>query len=191
MMVKQYTPHRFSTWKFYNVNIDALIFLITFSVYSVTWSFTLPRTDFAWEDLVRRELIKSLNHTRALNATDARDRIFALFGVLSAVKVKLDEPDYRDSTGKVFFKFTRRLIQWHGSLDILIEASKPARTDTPSWVPDWSRRYIRGDVYEHKAAGNSVPRYFLGEHFLETSGKVLDRVDTCSHEPLGELGVTF
>jgi hypothetical protein len=107
--------------------------------------------------------------------------------MLKRLEIKLDKPDYEESTSvaSVFFNFTQRLIEWQNSLDILIEASNPALPGTPTWVPDWSRPYSREDVGEYKAASDSAPNFILGQHTLETSGKVLDEVDAYSHEPSG------
>jgi hypothetical protein len=134
-----------------------------------------------WGNLLRSGLLTALNQTRARHATVPRDKVFALFGVLKALGIQLDEPDYRDSTSEatVFLEFTRRIIEWQKSLDILIEVSNSPVTGAPTWVPDWSRPYFREDVSRYKAAGDSAPDFDLGDSYLETSGKVVDLVEDC------------
>ncbi len=38
---------------------------------------------------------------------------------------------------------TSTIIDWHLSLDILVEPCLPGLPNAPSWVPDWSRRHHR------------------------------------------------
>jgi hypothetical protein len=95
----------------------------------------------------------------------------------------MDEPDYAESKASVFFNFTRSLVEWHNSLDILIEASFPAPPGSPTWVPDWSRPYSRPCVGQYNAAGSSQPNFKINHHELETSGKVLGEVDAVFQKP--------
>jgi hypothetical protein len=89
--------------------------------------------DCLLEKRLRKGLIDRLNRTRALSATDPRDKGFALFGIPDACGIRLDEPEYIESAtaAKLFRKFTYSITEWQTSLDILIEVSIPALTDAP------------------------------------------------------------
>jgi hypothetical protein len=86
------------------------------------------------QEQTRQGLVGVLNKTRARNATDPRDKVFALFGALKTLGINLDEPDYGNSTNEstVSFAFTRRMIEWHKSLDILIEVSNSTLKGVPT-----------------------------------------------------------
>lgn len=132
--------------------------------------------------LLRPSIVGVINRLRFLEASDPRDKVFALYGILTALGVKLDEPDYGElmTPSIVFLNFTRRIIQWHDSLDILIEASASSLMGVPTWVPNLSKPYLRRrDVLDASAAGKSTPNFILGRRTIETVGKQLDVVDEC------------
>lgn len=70
-------------------------------------------------------------------ATDPRDRIFALHGLLSPRLQPSFLPDYSLETAKAFTSFTRYMIREHG-LSFLCYDKPRTRQDLPSWVPDYS-----------------------------------------------------
>jgi hypothetical protein len=141
---------------------------------------------------VRKKLVDILNRTRTRQATREVDRVFALYGVLQKLRIPLQKPDYGKSVGQVYCEFTRTIISWYKSLDILTEASTQGLPDTPSWVPDWSTRYhriFRGGSFVAKI---SSPRYSFSDcgQVLDTSGTLVDTVVYCTkmlEEPGDEL----
>jgi hypothetical protein len=144
------------------------------------------------EQSVRRKIVNILNRTRTRQATEGVDRVFALYGVLQNLGIPLQKPDYEKSVGEVYSEFTRAIISWHKSLDILTEASTPSLPDTPSWVPNWSTRYHRLFKGDSRAAKDSSPRYSFSDcgRRLETSGMVVGTVVYCTEaleEPSGDL----
>ncbi|KAK3941792.1 heterokaryon incompatibility protein 6, OR allele [Diplogelasinospora grovesii] len=88
------------------------------------------------------ELLAFLIHARQRNATDPRDKIFAVLGLVSGSPQNIGiKPDYRSSVGEVYCEATRRLIASSGNIDVLgvcfpFKAQKIS--DLPSWVADWS-----------------------------------------------------
>lgn len=77
-----------------------------------------------------------------LNATDARDRIFALLGVSSDTKELNVRVDYNKSVKQedVYRDVAKRLLQ-RGHIDLLsfCRRNKSQQgTTLPSWAPDWS-----------------------------------------------------
>jgi hypothetical protein len=136
--------------------------------------------DYEWQ--VRKKLVDILNRTRARQATKEVDRVFALYGVLQKLGIPLQKPDYGKSVGQVYCEFTRAIISWNKSLDILTEASTPGLPDTPSWVPDWGTRYHRIFRGGSSAAKDSCSRYSFSDcgRTLDTSGTVADTVVYCT-----------
>jgi hypothetical protein len=73
--------------------------------------------------------------TLKLQATDPRDKLFALYSLgLSAVR-----PDYSKDARQVYFEFAGASVESYGSPDILEFAGLglAENLQLPSWVPDW------------------------------------------------------
>jgi hypothetical protein len=84
--------------------------------------------------------------SRGLQATDNRDRVYALIGIATDVDLTKFTVDYSKSVEDVFREVTIYLIRtspYGNNLDILGEAHhfEPPQSKTesslPSWVPDW------------------------------------------------------
>lgn len=74
-------------------------------------------------------------------ATDPRDKVFAVFGLVSeGMRGSLPRVDYAKTIRQVYAEAAANIIQQENSLDILLAASGPSSRDgLPSWVPDWRR----------------------------------------------------
>lgn len=81
-------------------------------------------------------------------ATNPRDHIYGLLGVIPTEdRMLLGEPDYGCRVEDLFINVTTRLMEAHGSMELLRKTGIPppatATTSTkinlPSWVPDWTR----------------------------------------------------
>lgn len=80
---------------------------------------------------------------RCCNASDSRDKIFSLLGILGQTQSPiLDIPrDYRISMGDLYVATVTELIKTSNRLDILAQVQDPSLTKVsglPSWVPDFS-----------------------------------------------------
>jgi len=78
--------------------------------------------------------------SRHQNATDPRDKIFALLGLLSSQHpcAGLVEPDYSLPTSRLYTLFSKRYIERFGSLDVLgLVGNSDLDSHLPTWVPDW------------------------------------------------------
>ncbi|KAF2025627.1 HET-domain-containing protein, partial [Setomelanomma holmii] len=85
------------------------------------------------------DLFFALTSTRHCLAADPRDKIFALFGLLSNPSGVSFEVDYSLAVGDVFTLAAMHLVTSRNSLELLSHAADwHADSSIPSWVPDWS-----------------------------------------------------
>ena len=94
----------------------------------------------------RKPLLDLLRQFRDRQATDVRDKVYALLSLAdSSVR-----PDYSLSEVEVFQQATEDCIRSSRSLTVLNTAlGRKARADLPSWVPDWSA--FSSDIHDVRA----------------------------------------
>jgi hypothetical protein len=172
-------------WRMHNSEPDAWILVTLICFTATAMIFLSPPRQFGPEFLFagRSIVLNVIQPIRQLNSSDPRDKVFALHGTLTKLGIRLDDPDYsiNTATEQVYFSFTRHIIEWQGSLEIISEASFPWLQGVPSWVPDLRRPscVLRSlDLEIYKAAANSKPDYTLNENTIETKGKLLD-ISSC------------
>lgn len=124
-----------------------------------------------------------LLHMRHHEATDPKDRIFALLGLADE---DLDQHalrvDYNRTVEEVSISVTRYLIETHHDLQILGMAGHVStEAKLPSWVPDWSRP-LKTRLLD--AAGPYLQFRVCGENFVKPS-----IFDTSDPKKLGLRGV--
>ena len=76
-----------------------------------------------------------------LEATDPRDKVFALLGLATDRKKLQDlgvSPDYTKSMEQIYTTIMKALLQ-QGHLSLLSLCQTPRSPSLPSWVPDWSK----------------------------------------------------
>jgi hypothetical protein len=74
-----------------------------------------------------------------LDATDARDYIFALLGMANDVQELGIQADYTKTYTEIYTTVAAALLERQNKLQILSRCSFPKQLgDVPSWVPDWS-----------------------------------------------------
>lgn len=80
-----------------------------------------------------------VNRTRA--ATEPRDMIYALRGVIDPQLAKSIDVDYRSALGVVYARAARFCIEREKALTVLgsveYRRTEESRNEMPSWVPDW------------------------------------------------------
>lgn len=137
----------------------------------------------------RMSLTKYLQCTKDYEASDMRDKLYALIGVASDISPEDIVPDYTKSTRTVFFDLVLFLVTRRRSLDIISSGRllrQEAAKDIPSWLPDW--RTSEGlrplnsegiDAASYQASGNtqSVVRMDAFPLALEVEGIVVDKID--------------
>jgi len=126
--------------------LDSISLAVVHSSSVIVFLLTPPKSNPHWDRLLRASFINFLHRIRVQQATEAKDKVYALYGLLERLEIPLlAQPDYSPSHSlkDAYRSFTVSIIKWHGSLNVLLEASGPWGTGAPSWVPDWSRSYRR------------------------------------------------
>jgi hypothetical protein len=151
-------------------------------------------TAFAFQPYreVGLDLLALLAFHRCAEASDPRDKVFALFG-LSRKSVNQDAfmvPDCNLDTTVVFENVAKRALELTPTLDILSVPKLPESSlnkNLPSWVPDWSEYkggniLIRTHLGEYhrffEAARNStIPKFFaVHDRILKLRGFIFDQI---------------
>jgi hypothetical protein len=88
--------------------------------------------------------------TRDLEATDSRDKVYALLGVDEVQDIFID-PDYTKSTSEVYREFVIRYIQTRHDLSIICKggigtAGFEKSFGLPSWIPDFGCSNPKSDI---------------------------------------------
>ncbi|PMD41843.1 hypothetical protein L207DRAFT_528439 [Hyaloscypha variabilis F] len=111
-----------------------------------------------------------LDSARALQASDPRDEVYGLIGLIDPDAEILHSPDYTKSTSEVFSLVSKNLLEKSKTLDMLYCLSGFESSPQPSWAIDWTQLpecestiLRRGDM---DAAGTS----------LRVAGKFMDEV---------------
>lgn len=109
-------------------------------------------------DLDRTNVLSIIVHTQYSKATDLRDRLFALKGLLSNEDTDI-EIDYSEPAETVYRKWALRRIRRTGSLDVLTlctdSGNGSKQKNMPSWVPDLRNVSLVDDTFFALANGFS------------------------------------
>jgi Heterokaryon incompatibility protein (HET) len=138
-------------------------------------------------------LLNTWENTRNLQASDPRDKIYGILGIVSRVQPNVPAPrisvDYTAPVAKLFTQVASVLIFGLPYLSILIGTPPLApshRQDLPSWVPDfnangfWNHRVAkRGHLAGGERRGYSVRE--IKEGHLTLAGHMLDTISTIWH----------
>jgi hypothetical protein len=152
------------------------------------------------EPILLRDLLQSLS---TFEATDARDKIFALIGIATDSEDKAMDPDYEASTEEVFTNVSRYLITRDQSSILLHSAGvgfDRTQVNLPSWVADWTSEFWKSGVRTlqlfdqgWKAAGTSKVKVRAGNdpRSLMVMGRRIDAVKSVfSKMPSRHLNAT-
>jgi hypothetical protein len=125
-----------------------------FSIGALTLLLTPPKQDDQWKESLQERIISVLHCCRHQDATNPKDKVYALYGLLTNLEIELPSPKYEESHSleATYLEFAKAVIKWQGSLEILLEATGPWG-DAPSWVPNWSERYMRLSFSNASATG--------------------------------------
>jgi len=83
----------------------------------------------------RADLLSTLANYRHYNASDPRDKVYALLGLIAGPDDCAILPDYTIGYPELYFKVAKYCIERHGSLEVLGYCNHtPRDKDWPSWV---------------------------------------------------------
>ncbi|PVH81297.1 HET-domain-containing protein [Cadophora sp. DSE1049] len=145
----------------------------SFIAYITQYSFIWDAIHANGKESVR--LSDLLAQGRQLEASDPKDVVFGLHGMLEKFHIAIPPPDYSKSVGAIYTEATKAAIAHDSSLKVLLQCSRAeAKMQLPSWVPDWSSDEYHGlelsvgaeDFFG--ASGDSRPSF----HFFDGGEKM-------------------
>ncbi|KAJ9636371.1 hypothetical protein H2199_008046 [Coniosporium tulheliwenetii] len=126
----------------------------TYDALSYTWG-TLEKTDRLWlqrqtasrEQLRhvvqaddRPSLLSLLESCRDFDATDPRDRLFALLGISKERDEPRLRPDYDEAPEETLRRYAQFISEGPDCMELLYDDRRRDEDDeSPSWIPDWLR----------------------------------------------------
>ncbi|KAK5126780.1 hypothetical protein LTR85_009714 [Meristemomyces frigidus] len=130
-----------------------------------------------------------LRRLQRFNATDPRDRIFALLGIATDADELGARPDYSKSCEQVYTELAKVLLG-HGYFDVLAhcihephdgKASLPLQT----WVPDWSRRTTCSPLQQRALERSQKPavRTILQPEFRASGSRCQPQPEEVAMQP--------
>ncbi|RSL51284.1 hypothetical protein CEP54_011495 [Fusarium duplospermum] len=69
-------------------------------------------------------------------ATNPKDKSFGLRAVLGRIGIPLDDPDYDKDIYQIYRELFVRLLDWSGSLNLLLFCDSSTMSTLPSWMPN-------------------------------------------------------
>ncbi|KAG8169608.1 hypothetical protein KVR01_000353 [Diaporthe batatas] len=157
-------------------------------------------TRASWNAVEPSALLPLLRKFRNRDATDPRDKVFALLGLVKYWGGSDPlEPDYNQRLSLVYLETTKHLIRGYKSLAVLSGTKASPQTlfkGFPTWLTDWN--YVPptdeadrlGTQHLYQTLGDAVGGVRLhGTTLLEIRGVRVDRISsTFSSDPPVELG---
>ncbi|KAK5126974.1 hypothetical protein LTR85_008332 [Meristemomyces frigidus] len=104
------------------------------------------------KSLIDDDIVDQIGNLAYCDATNPRDYVYGLLGLLPPAVATSITPDYKASIRFIYEDFTVKLMQKTGSLGMLrLCGRQHACSELPSWVPDFRKLCHRG-YWGHKAA---------------------------------------
>lgn len=120
-----------------------------------------------------------LLHARDHQASEPRDKVFALYGILQRLGAYLEAPNYLRPIEDIYLEASVVAIRTDRSLRVLEGLTGESNFNLPSWSPDWSDHQHITNVAEwtdHKASGSSETQFSISGSELVTYGLIVDIV---------------
>ncbi|KAF2629366.1 hypothetical protein BU25DRAFT_409267 [Macroventuria anomochaeta] len=152
--------------------------------------------DYVWRlanhvaDLIRLDDTPSIDHifnlARKSQATDPRDKVYGLLGLLPTRITSYLKPDYSKSVEEVYTDLAISLLRSCSRLDeVLSWCAFTEGSTLPSWVPDWTTSHQRNHLQwlrKREAGGNERPVWSLRNRgkSLCLRGVKVDRIESSS-----------
>lgn len=139
------------------------------------------------------DLLSLLDNSRTCEASDPRDKLFALSGLATGTQREAGKPDYDISVDEAYIRFVNAIIESERTLNILGHCQETARNlqswssfkilpssffpkrTLPSWTPDWTLNleatpFMKNEIPDanfsnkvYKASDNYSPSVQLAE----------------------------
>ncbi|KAG8671044.1 hypothetical protein FPOAC2_04360 [Fusarium poae] len=93
-----------------------------------------------------RGLENIMRLSRSLQATDPRDKLYGLLGIVRDYPVEID---YKRDVTEVYKSFVISWIERNGNLNCILGNRVASNDFKPSWLPELSNPLIDGKVFEH------------------------------------------
>ncbi|KAF7679744.1 hypothetical protein GT037_001395 [Alternaria burnsii] len=120
-----------------------------------------------------------LLHARSHQASEPRDKVFALYGILQRLEVYLEPPNYLRSVEDIYLEVSTAAICMDRSFRVFEGLTGCFTYDLPSWSPDWSDHDHITKVAEwndYKASGSSEAQFSVHGRQLLAHGLRIDVV---------------
>lgn len=119
---------------------------------------------------------------RHADATDPRDKVYSLLGLMDPLLATAIDVNCQLPVEQVFEDFTREVIKYSNSFEILRQGNGITRPLWPSWVPDFTRaehkNAMESVLNAFNASGSQAPLFsFPEQHILRCEGVFVDVVD--------------
>ncbi|KAI0428161.1 HET-domain-containing protein [Xylaria sp. FL1042] len=142
-----------------------------------------------------RRLIEKLAGVGTFEATDPRDKIYALLGLTCDGASFTEHVSYApwDSKEKIFAKFARLFVKRNEGIDVLLQAGlRDEKDEWPSWVPHWENLERPVLVDADRSPGKTSTRMQVDEsgQALNIHGTILDGISTVNDKVFEALQVT-
>ena len=125
-----------------------------------------------------------LDWARKKEATDMKDKIFALAGIFSFMDINISPPNYTVPTWQVYREATIAAIEYDRNLDVFYQVTGLNKTESlPSWVSDYGNTSSPiPHVHEFaNASRNSEPQWrFLATGDICILGHAIDSIGESS-----------
>lgn len=127
-------------------------------------------------------LIELLSASRELDATDPRDKVYGLLGLARKNQDSVILPDYSlsNTAENVCIQVARHCINTQdGAIYMLHCAGISAKSNLPSWVPDWTIPEVDPILFGmYNCSGSTTATIRLGDKLdsISVHGAVVDRV---------------
>jgi hypothetical protein len=139
------------------------------------------------DDDTAGRLYRLLRYTcSSFQATNPRDVLYALLGLVGGRIPRAIEPDYSLTVAEVYHQYTCYLVRGMCNLEFLIFREKGLELDgLPSWVPDW--RSVTFQEYDPPTRQPNLgpwPQVSDDDRSLAVTGASIDRVVKVVHPTL-------
>ncbi|CAN9214434.1 unnamed protein product [Alternaria alternata] len=134
--------------------------------------------------IIRPLISEILLHGRSHQASEPRDKVFALYGILQRLQAHLEAPNYLRPIEDIYLEASAAAIYEDQSLRVFegltgVSSLKSPSLKLPSWSPDWSDDQHITKVAEwtdHNASGSSEAQPTIRGRELLARGLFIDLV---------------